>query len=43
MVKIIQSRWAEASERKLKGVKMRWLEPLTKKEIDKISLYNKKR
>jgi len=38
MIKIIQSRWAEASERKQKGIKMRWFEPLTSKKLEKNKL-----
>lgn len=42
MVAILKARAAEYAERKVKKVKMRWLEPLSKEEIAKVEAYNKK-
>ena len=42
MVFILKSRSNEYAERKAKGVKLRWLDPLSKEEVSKIDAYNKK-
>jgi hypothetical protein len=42
MIKIIAARSAEYAERKRKNIKMKWLVPLTKDEIEKIEAYSKK-
>jgi hypothetical protein len=42
MVQILKSRAVEYAERKQKNVKLKWLEPLTKDELDKIEAYKKK-
>lgn len=42
MVKILNARVAEYTERKKEGVKMRWFDELTATEMSKIELYNKK-
>ena len=43
MLKILQARWKEYSERKVRGVKLRWMTPLSGKEIQKVDAYNKAR
>ena len=42
MVSILKSRAVEYAERKRKNVRMKWFEPLTKEELDKIDAYKKK-
>jgi hypothetical protein len=42
MIQILKSRAREYAERKQKNVKMKWFEPLTKDELDKIEIYKKK-
>eukprot|EP00347_Sterkiella_histriomuscorum_P003722 403363195 len=42
MGQILRSRAAEYSERKKKGVKMLWFQELSKEQISKIDLYNRK-
>ena len=42
MLFILKARTAEYSERKRKGIKLRWFQELTKEEVSQIDLYNSK-
>lgn len=42
MIFILKARTAEYSERKRKGIKLRWFNELSKEEIAKVDLYNAK-
>jgi hypothetical protein len=42
MVQILKARAVEYSERKRKNIRMKWFEPLTKDELEKIEAYQKK-
>lgn len=42
MIKILRQRTKEYSERKKKGIKLRWLTNLTKQEMSQLDYYNTK-